>query len=271
MEALGAFTDGEWDSFTAIFSSLQELDQSLIPTELPLPNNGASELPNNTWFYSLDAFDPNFQSSVQQDMSCSSCTPVWMDEVQNCLAATAEACDHGSQPPQLVDGNEPIAMKRKDKNRELSYNQKKKTRISGDGQKKKTQKKTEEIVEDAGVSEGQSSSSEEEGHGGSATTSDGGMNGKGRASRGSATDPQSLYARKRRERINERLKMLQKLVPNGTKVDISTMLEEAVHYVKFLQLQIKLLSSDDLWMFAPLAYNGMDLGLHQSLSPFLSN
>ena len=33
--------------------------------------------------------------------------------------------------------------------------------------------------------------------------------------------------------------MLQKLVPNGTKVDISTMLEEAVHYVKFLQLQIK--------------------------------
>ena len=44
---------------------------------------------------------------------------------------------------------------------------------------------------------------------------------------------------KRRERINERLKILQNLVPNGTKVDISTMLEEAVHYVKFLQLQIR--------------------------------
>ncbi|XP_074301160.1 transcription factor RSL3-like, partial [Silene latifolia] len=64
-------------------------------------------------------------------------------------------------------------------------------------------------------------------------------NGKTRASRGSATDPQSLYARKRRERINERLKILQTLVPNGTKVDISTLLEEAMHYVKFLQLQIK--------------------------------
>ncbi|KAK9165978.1 hypothetical protein Scep_001169 [Stephania cephalantha] len=63
--------------------------------------------------------------------------------------------------------------------------------------------------------------------------------GKSRASRGSATDPQSLYARKRRERINERLKILQSLVPNGTKVDISTMLEEAAQYVKFLQLQIK--------------------------------
>ncbi|XP_074267248.1 transcription factor RSL3-like [Silene latifolia] len=86
-------------------------------------------------------------------------------------------------------------------------------------------------------------------------------NGKTRASRGSATDPQSLYARKRRERINERLKILQTLVPNGTKVDISTMLEEAVHYVKFLQLQIKLLSSDEMWMYAPIAYNGMNLGL----------
>jgi len=47
------------------------------------------------------------------------------------------------------------------------------------------------------------------------------------------------YLQKRRERINERLRTLQNLVPNGTKVDISTMLEEAVHYVKFLQLQIK--------------------------------
>ncbi|XP_034897367.1 uncharacterized protein [Populus alba] len=94
-------------------------------------------------------------------------------------------------------------------------------------------------------------------------------NGKTRATRGAATDPQSLYARKRRERINERLKILQNLVPNGSKVDISTMLEEAVHYVKFLQLQIKLLSSDDLWMYAPLAYNGIDTGLNQKLSMFL--
>ncbi|KAL9224308.1 hypothetical protein vseg_000356 [Gypsophila vaccaria] len=92
---------------------------------------------------------------------------------------------------------------------------------------------------------------------------------KTRASRGSATDPQSLYARKRRERINERLKILQSLVPNGTKVDLSTMLEEAVQYVKFLQLQIKLLSSDDLWMYAPLAYNGMDIGLDAKLNSLL--
>ncbi|GER42139.1 basic helix-loop-helix (bHLH) DNA-bindingsuperfamily protein [Striga asiatica] len=93
-----------------------------------------------------------------------------------------------------------------------------------------------------------------------------GSKGKTRAGRGSATDPQSLYARKRRERINERLRILQKLVPNGTKVDISTMLEEAVQYVKFLQVQIKLLSSDDTWMYAPIAYNGMDIGLDLKIS-----
>ncbi|XP_078179805.1 uncharacterized protein LOC144573898 [Carex rostrata] len=92
-------------------------------------------------------------------------------------------------------------------------------------------------------------------------------NGKSRAGRGSATDPQSLYARKRRERINERLRILQSLVPNGTKVDISTMLEEAVQYVKFLQLQIKLLSSDELWMYAPIAYNGMNIGIDLKISP----
>ncbi|XP_020233246.1 transcription factor bHLH84 [Cajanus cajan] len=90
---------------------------------------------------------------------------------------------------------------------------------------------------------------------------------KSRATTRPATDSQSLYARKRRERINERLRILQNLVPNGTKVDISTMLEEAVQYVKFLQLQIKLLSSDDLWMYAPIAFNGINMGLDLSISP----
>ncbi|XP_010905648.4 uncharacterized protein [Elaeis guineensis] len=93
------------------------------------------------------------------------------------------------------------------------------------------------------------------------------LNGKSRASRGAATDPQSLHARKRRDRINERLRILQNLIPNGTEVDISTMLEEAVQYVKFLQLQIKLLSSDELWMYAPMAYNRMNIDLDFKVSP----
>ncbi|PWZ04539.1 Transcription factor bHLH84 [Zea mays] len=58
-----------------------------------------------------------------------------------------------------------------------------------------------------------------------------------RAVRGAAA--RKMIQLRRRERINEKLRTLQQLIPNGTKVDMSTMLEEAVQYVKFLQLQIK--------------------------------
>ncbi|XP_044415103.1 transcription factor bHLH119-like [Triticum aestivum] len=60
-------------------------------------------------------------------------------------------------------------------------------------------------------------------------------------------DPQSLTAKNRREKINERLRTLQELVPNGTKVDMVTMLEKAVSYVQFLQLQVKVLATDEFW------------------------
>ncbi|KAF8095645.1 hypothetical protein N665_0327s0001 [Sinapis alba] len=63
----------------------------------------------------------------------------------------------------------------------------------------------------------------------------------------SPKDPQSLAAKNRRERISERLKILQELVPNGTKVDLVTMLEKAISYVKFLQVQVKVLAADEFW------------------------
>jgi hypothetical protein len=47
----------------------------------------------------------------------------------------------------------------------------------------------------------------------------------------------------RREKISERLRTLQQLVPNGTKVDMVIMLEKAISYVKFLQLQVKVRTS----------------------------
>ncbi|MCE3049276.1 hypothetical protein HAX54_044509 [Datura stramonium] len=53
-----------------------------------------------------------------------------------------------------------------------------------------------------------------------------------------STDPQSVAARERRHRISDRLKILQSLVPGGSKMDTVTMLEEAIHYVKFLKTQI---------------------------------
>ncbi|KAF1895017.1 hypothetical protein Lal_00022513 [Lupinus albus] len=60
-------------------------------------------------------------------------------------------------------------------------------------------------------------------------------------------DPQSVAAKNRRERISERMKVLQELVPNGSKVDLVTMLEKAISYVKFLQLQVKVLATDEFW------------------------
>ncbi|GAB2300071.1 hypothetical protein Dimus_034112 [Dionaea muscipula] len=63
----------------------------------------------------------------------------------------------------------------------------------------------------------------------------------------STKDPQSIAAKNRRERISERLKILQDLVPNGSKVDLVTMLEKAISYVKFLQLQVTVLATDEFW------------------------
>ncbi|XP_026658361.2 putative transcription factor bHLH086 isoform X2 [Phoenix dactylifera] len=60
-------------------------------------------------------------------------------------------------------------------------------------------------------------------------------------------DPQSIAAKNRRERVSERLKILQDLIPNGSKVDVVTMLEKAISYVKFLQLQVKVLATDEFW------------------------
>ncbi|XWS30807.1 hypothetical protein CRYUN_Cryun23aG0021700 [Craigia yunnanensis] len=64
---------------------------------------------------------------------------------------------------------------------------------------------------------------------------------------GPSKDPQSITAKNRRERISERLKILQELVPNGSKVDMVTMLQKAISHVKFLQLQVKVLATDEFW------------------------
>lgn len=67
-----------------------------------------------------------------------------------------------------------------------------------------------------------------------------------RARRGQATDPHSIAERLRREKIAERMKNLQELVPNSNKTDKASMLDEIIDYVKFLQLQVKVLSMSRL-------------------------
>ncbi|KAE8725754.1 Transcription factor bHLH85 [Hibiscus syriacus] len=295
MESLAAFPDGEW--FNKVFSIEDQLDfsqQILHQFSFPLEHDEALSFFSNP--HADEIFMPcaNALHSSFQTFHCDSLDP-YNFAGSNHIAATNDITKiTNSFPPAVPNivnvpedlssdvmlANNELLLERMElhtgggKTNSISAdNTKKRPRVSKDVREKKNCKMN------VNGNEGECSMVADHGNGTGTCSSDDdnvsqdtkgsqalNLNGKTRASRGSATDPQSLYARKRRERINERLRILQNLVPNGTKVDISTMLEEAVHYVKFLQLQIKLLSSDDLWMYAPIAYNGVDVGLNKKIS-----
>ncbi|KAF8653845.1 hypothetical protein HU200_061971 [Digitaria exilis] len=85
-----------------------------------------------------------------------------------------------------------------------------------------------------------------------------------RARRGQATDSHSLAERVRRERISERMRMLQALVPGCDKVTGKALvLDEIINYVQSLQNQVEFLSMRIASM-SPVLYGfGLDSdGLH---------
>ncbi|EXC32837.1 Transcription factor SPATULA [Morus notabilis] len=60
--------------------------------------------------------------------------------------------------------------------------------------------------------------------------------------RSRAAEIHNLSEKRRRSRINEKMKALQNLIPNSNKTDKASMLDEAIEYLKQLQLQVQMLS-----------------------------
>lgn len=90
--------------------------------------------------------------------------------------------------------------------------------------------------------------------------------------RSRATEVHNLSERRRRDRINEKMKALQELIPHCNKSDKASMLDEAIEYLKSLQLQLQI-----LWMgsgMAPLMFpsfqhyiSGMGMGMGHAPLP----
>uniref|UniRef100_A0A0E0MPG3 BHLH domain-containing protein n=1 Tax=Oryza punctata TaxID=4537 RepID=A0A0E0MPG3_ORYPU len=81
------------------------------------------------------------------------------------------------------------------------------------------------------------------------------------AKRRRAAEVHNLSERRRRDRINEKMKALQELIPHCNKTDKASMLDEAIEYLKSLQLQLQM-----MWMgggMAPPAVMFPAAGVHQ--------
>ncbi|XP_062190527.1 transcription factor PHYTOCHROME INTERACTING FACTOR-LIKE 13-like isoform X2 [Phragmites australis] len=76
-----------------------------------------------------------------------------------------------------------------------------------------------------------------------------------------AAEVHNLSERRRRDRINEKMRALQELVPHCNKTDKASILDEAIDYLKSLQLQIQI-----MWMTTGMAPM-MHPGAHQLMSP----
>ncbi|CAN4084566.1 unnamed protein product [Withania somnifera] len=98
----------------------------------------------------------------------------------------------------------------------------------------------------------------------------------GTARRSRAAEVHNLSERRRRDRINEKMKALQELLPHSTKTDKASMLDEAIEYLKSLQMQLQM-----MWMgsgMASMMFPGvqhymsrMGIGMGPSTVPSIHN
>ncbi|XP_061969046.1 transcription factor PIF1-like isoform X1 [Populus nigra] len=101
--------------------------------------------------------------------------------------------------------------------------------------------------------------------------------------RSRAAEVHNLSERRRRDRINEKMRALQELIPRCNKSDKASMLDEAIEYLKSLQLQVQMMSmgcSMVPMMFPgfqqympPMGIGmgmgmGMEMGLSRPMMPF---
>ncbi|KAH6784322.1 basic helix-loop-helix DNA-binding superfamily protein [Perilla frutescens var. hirtella] len=83
--------------------------------------------------------------------------------------------------------------------------------------------------------------------------------------RARAAEVHNLSEKRRRSRINEKMKALQNLIPNSNKTDKASMLDEAIEYLKQLQLQVQMLTMRNGLSLYPICMPGM-LQQHNQVS-----
>ncbi|XP_042010264.1 transcription factor PIF3-like [Salvia splendens] len=72
--------------------------------------------------------------------------------------------------------------------------------------------------------------------------------------RSRAAEVHNLSERRRRDRINEKMRALQELIPNCNKADKASMLDEAIEYLKTLQLQVQIMSMGSGLCMPPMMF-----------------
>ncbi|KAI3445491.1 hypothetical protein Pfo_002156 [Paulownia fortunei] len=88
--------------------------------------------------------------------------------------------------------------------------------------------------------------------------------------RSRAAEVHNLSERRRRDRINEKMRALQELIPNCNKADKASMLDEAIEYLKALQLQVQIMSMGAGLCMPPMMFPTGMQHMHPAQVPHFS-